>query len=59
MIYLKLLKNIFLSFLFIFFLTNFAQAKCNFGINIGDNISNLKNELAEEFIEESIIDENI
>ena len=57
MIYLKLLKNIFLSFLFIFFLTNFAQAKCNFGINIGDNISNLKNELAEEFIEESIVND--
>tara|TARA_B100001741_G_scaffold259214_1_gene222662 strand:- start:670 stop:1221 length:552 start_codon:yes stop_codon:yes gene_type:complete len=55
MICLKLLKNIFLSFLFIFCLTNFAQAKCNFGINIGENISKLKNELADEYVQGSLL----
>ena len=48
MISIKYIKKKILSFLLVIFFTNFAQAECNFGINIGENISNLKNELGRQ-----------
>ena len=57
MIYSKTLKKLFLSFLFIFFLSNLAQAQCNFEIKIGENISKLKNELASQYEQNSILND--
>ena len=45
MIKFNFIKNFFLTILIIVFLINYAQAKCNFGIKIGDNVTKLKKEL--------------
>ena len=57
MICLNFIKNLFLSFIIIFFITNYAQAKCNFDIIIGEDISNLKKELARQHKPGSVLTE--